>query len=30
LLAGARSIERHAAVIKSALGPAGDDREARP
>ncbi len=30
LLAGARSIERHAAAIKSALGPAGDDREARP
>ncbi len=30
LLAGARSIERHAAAIKSALGPAGDGREARP
>ena len=30
LLARATAIERHAAAIKSALGPTGDAREARP
>ncbi len=30
LLAGAQSIEGHAAAIESALGPTGDNRKARP
>jgi len=30
LLAGAGSIKEHAAAIKTALGPTGDDREAQP